>query len=127
MDVSTRASLVARVAPYLPAGAPVPQSWDELPLTTRLLIEQGDAEAAQVFQGVMSAELEATVLAGKWGAEAPAPRDLAAEKEAAIAAWFDAHPIASPEEQERQLRERLAEQDVMRRNSMVATYGRWGA
>jgi hypothetical protein len=105
----------------------VPQSWAELPLTTQLLIETNDGEAAAVFKGVMGAELEALVLAGKWSAEPPAPRDEKAEREAAVAKWFADHPVPSPEEQEAQLRARLAEQEQMRINSMVATYGRWGA
>ena len=64
MDVSTRAALVQRISPYLSDGAVVPQSWEELPLTTRLVIETNDAEAAAVFRGSMGADLEAQVLAG---------------------------------------------------------------
>ena len=118
---------MARVSPYLPDGAAVPQTWDELPLTTRLLIEQGDAEAAAVFRGSMGADLEAQVLAGKWSAEAPAPRDLRAEKEAEIQAILGALPVKSPEQLEAEHQARLERIEEARRNSAVMATGRWGA
>jgi hypothetical protein len=127
VDVSTRAALIARCSPYLQPGTSLPQSWAELPLTVQLLIESNDPEAAAVYRGVMPAELEAQVLAGKWSAEGPAPRDWAAEKAAAIEAALASLPAPlTPEQQAAKLRERQAELDAARRNSYVSAYGQWG-
>ena len=127
MDLSTRAALIARCSPYLQPGTSLPQSWEELPLTVQLLIESNDPEAAAVYRGVMPAALEAQVLAGKWSAEPPAPRDWAAERAAAIDAALASLPVQpTPEEQAVQLRERQAENEAARINSYVNTYGRWG-
>lgn len=116
-----------RISPYLADGAVVPQSWDELPLTTRLVIETNDAEAAAVFKGEMSAELEAQVLTGKWSAEVPAPRDLRAEKEAAIQAVLSQLQPKSPEQLEAERLDRLAGQQEARINSAVMATGSWGS
>ena len=128
VDLSTRAALVKRVAPYLPEGAVVPQSWEELSLTTRLQVEMGDPEAAAVFKGVMPAELEAKVLAGTWSSDVPAPRDLAAEREGAIQDALAGLPAAkTPEELNAELQARIADHEQARRNSAVMATGRWGA
>jgi hypothetical protein len=128
MDPRSRASLIKRYQAIAGVDAIVPTSWEQIgSLGLQLQIESVDPELAAVLKGQMPAELELAVVSGKWSEEAPKPRDEKAEREAAIAQWFADHPVASPEEQERALRERLAEQDRMRLNSMVATYGRWGA
>ena len=117
MDVSTRAALVQRISPYLSDGAVVPQTWEELPLTTRLVIETNDAEAAAVFRGSMGAELEAQVLAGKWSADVPTPRDLRAEKEAEIQSILGALPVKGQEQLEAEHQARLARIEEARLNS----------
>ena len=39
MDASTRASLLRRISQYFPEGSVIPERWEEIPLTTRLVIE----------------------------------------------------------------------------------------
>jgi hypothetical protein len=72
----------------------------------------------------MPAELELAVITGKWSDQPPTPRDEKAEREAAIAQWFADHPVPTPEEQERALKEKLAEQERQRFLSHATTYGR---
>lgn len=127
MDLSTRASLVRRIGKYLPDDAAVPQSWDELPLTVKLLVEQNDPEAAKVFKGPghMPAELEAKVLSGDWSSDAPATRNLAAEKQAEINAILAGLPIKGQDQLEAEHQARLARLEEARRNSQVMATGRW--
>jgi hypothetical protein len=126
MDPRSRASLIKRYQAIAGKDAIVPTSWEQIgSLGLKLKVESDDPELASVLKGQMPADLELAVISGKWSEEAPAPRDEKAEREAAVAKWFADHPVASPEEQQRQLNERLAEQEQMRINSMVATYGRW--
>lgn len=125
MDVSTRRLIIQRAARFFDSGV-VPQSWEALTLQQRLEIEHHDPELAAVWQDKMPAALEEQVLSGKWSAEPPAVRDLAAEREAAINEYFASRPAPkSAEELEREVQERIAEQEQARRNSAVMAYGRW--
>jgi len=117
---------VQRLRPFFQDGESIPQSWGELTFTRRLGIESGDPEAAAVFKGQMSAELEAKVLSGKWSGDPVPPRDLAAEKEAAIqAALAGLGPVKEAEQLEAERRERLALDATNRMNSLVQATGRW--
>lgn len=118
MDASTRAALIKRISQHFPEGSVIPETWEEVPLTTRLIIETQDAEAAAVFKGQMNSELEAQVLSGQWSNEPTAFRDLAAEREAQIQASLAQLTIRGQEELEQRLQERLANEQVARQNSL---------
>ena len=80
-----------------------------------------------MLRNQLSAAVELDVLSGKFADVAPVVKSQAELREEAIAALVAANPIASPEEQAAQLRERQAEHEASRVNSYVNSFGRWGA
>jgi len=85
VDASTRSAVVARYAAIAGIDSVVPTSWEQINnLTLQLVIEERDPELAAVLKGVVPAELEQRIAEGKWAAEAPAQRDLKAERDAAM-------------------------------------------
>jgi hypothetical protein len=118
VDASTRASLLRRISKYFPEGSAVPERWDEVPLTARLVIETQDAEAGQVFKGRMSAELEAQVLAGKWSDEAPEPRDFRKEHEAELQAALANLTYENQEQIQARFAQEQADHAQARQNSL---------
>ena len=129
MPLSSRAAVLKRLAAVIPLAddRPAVKGWSDLSLTEQLIIEGADAELASVLRNQMSAAVELDVLSGKFTDVAPVVKSQAQLRDEAIAAWVAANPIASPEEQAAQLRERQAEHEAARLNSYVNTYGRWGA
>ena len=129
MPLSSRAAVLKRLAAVIPLAddRPAVKGWGDLSLTEQLIVEGADAELASVLRNQMSAAVELDVLSGKFADVAPVVKSQAELREEAIAAWVAANPIASPEEQAAQLRERQAEHEAARLNSYVNTYGRWGA
>ena len=129
MPLSSRAAVLKRLAAAIPLAddRPAVKGWGDLSVTEQLIVEGADAELASVLRNQMSAAVELDVLSGKFADVAPVVKSQAELREEAIAAWVAANPIASPEEQAAQLRERQAEHEAARLNSYVNTYGRWGA
>ena len=128
MPLSSRAAVLKRLAAAIPLAddRPAVKGWNDLSVTEQLIVEGADAELASVLRNQMSAAVELDVLSGKFADVAPVVKSQAELREEAIAAWVAANPIASPEEQAAQLRERQAEHEAARVNSYVNTYGRWG-
>ena len=128
MPLSSRAAVLKRLAAAIPLAddRPAVNGWGDLSLTEQLIVEGADAELASVLRNQMSAAVELDVLSGKFADVAPVVKSQAQLRDEAIAAWVAANPIASPEEQAAQLRERQAENETSRINSYVNTYGRWG-
>ena len=118
MDASTRASLLRRISQYFPEGSVIPERWEEIPLTTRLVIETQDAEAAAVFKGIMPSELEALVLAGKWSSEPVAPRDFRKEREAELQAALANLTIEGQEALKARIDQQNAQHEQARQNSL---------
>ena len=129
MPLSSRAAVLKRLAAAIPLAddRPAVKGWNDLSLTEQLIVEGGDPELASVLRNQMSAAVELGVLSGNFADVAPVVKSQAQLRDEAIAAWVAANPIASPEEQAAQLRERQAEHEAARINSYVNTYGRWGA
>ena len=129
MPLSSRAAVLKRLAAAIPLAddRPAVKGWNDLNLTEQLIVEGADAELASVLRNQMSAAVELDVLSGKFADVAPVVKSQAELREEAIAAWVAANPIASPEEQAAQLRERQAEHEAARLNNFVNTYGHWGA
>ena len=129
MPLSSRAAVFKRLAAAIPLAddRPAVKGWNDLTVTEQLIVEGADAELASVLRNRMSAAVELDVLSGKFADVAPVVKSQAQLRDEAIAAWVTANPIASPEEQAAQLRERQAENETSRINSYVNTYGRWGA
>ena len=128
MPLSSRAAVLKRLAAVISLAddRPAVKGWGDLSVTEQLIVEGADAELASVLRNQMSAAVELDVLSGKFADVAPVVKSQAELREEAIAAWVAANPIASPEEQAAQLRERQAENETSRINSYVNTYGRWG-
>lgn len=118
MDLSTRYALVSRLFSYFPEGAPIPQKWDEIPLTTQLRITTGDPEAAAVFKGVMPSELEAQVMEGKWSSEPVAPIDERAEYERKIQEALSTLQVKGIETLSAETAARLQDQRTAQLNSL---------
>ena len=129
MPLSSRAAVLKRLAAAIPLAddRPAVKGWNDLSVTEQLIVEGADPELASVLRNQMSAAVELDVLSGKFADVAPVVKSQAELREEAIAAWIAANPIASPEEQAAQLRERQADHEAARLNSYVNTYGRWGA
>ena len=129
MPLSSRAAVLKRLAAAIPLAddRPAVKGWGDLSVTEQLIVEGADAELASVLRNQMTAAVELDVLSGKFADAAPVVKSQAELREEAIAAWVAANPIASPEEQAAQLRERQAELEAALRNSFVSTYGQWGA
>ena len=129
MPLSSRAAVLKRLAAVISWAddRPAVKGWNDLSLTEQLIVEGADAELASVLRNQMSAAVELDVLSGKFADVAPVVKSQAELREEAIAAWVAANPIASPEEQAAQLRERQAEHEAARLNNFVNTYGHWGA
>ena len=129
MPLSSRAAVLKRLAAAIPLAddRPAVKGWNDLSVTEQLIVEGADAELASVLRNQMSAAVELDVLSGKFADVAPVVKSQAELREEAIAAWVAANPIASPEEQAAQLRERQAEHEAARLNNFVNTYGHWGA
>ena len=118
MNAITRAALLKRISKYFPEGSAVPKRWEEIPFSTQLLIEVNDAEAAQVFKGRMSAELEAQVLSGQWSSEPVAPRDFRKEHEAEIQASLANLTIEGQEALKARIDQQNAQHEQARQNSL---------
>lgn len=125
MHPNTRTAVIARFAAIAGADAIVPTSWEQIGnLGLKLQIEAQDPELAQVLKNQMPAALELDVLQGNWSIDAPAERDLRAEKAAAInAALANLPPVKSMAEMEAERDARLAQQEADRRNSFVLAHG----
>ena len=120
MPLSSRAAVLKRLAAAIPLAddRPAVKGWNDLSVTEQLIVEGADAELASVLRNQMSAAVEMNVLSGKFADVAPVVKSQAELREEAIAAWVAANPIASPEEQAAQLRERQAEHAQARQNSL---------
>ncbi len=118
MDASTRAALLKRISQHFPEGSVIPETWEEIPLTTRLIIETQDAEAAAVFKGVMPSDLEAQVLSGKWSSEPLAPRDFRKEHEAELQAALANLTIEGQEALKERIDRQNADHEQARQNSL---------
>lgn len=128
MDASTRALILQRARPYFEDGI-IPASWDELPTTLRLRIQGVDPVLAEIWSGRMSADVELALLKGEISADPVTPKteqQLREEKEAAILAVFaEMGPAKTSEQLDAELKQRLADQDQARMNSLVQSTGRW--
>lgn len=112
MHPATRAAVIARYQAIVGVDAIVPTDWNQIGnLTLQMAIEQADPELAAVLKGRMNGDLEIAVTEGSFADAAPAPRDLAAEKEAAIQ-----QALAGLAEQTQQMREANE-----RRNAVAAS------
>lgn len=118
MNASTRAALIKRISQYFPEGSAIPERWEEIPFTTQLVIEVNDGEAAQVFKGRMSAELEAQVLSGQWSDEAPEPRDFRKEHEAELQAALESLTYENQEQIQARFAQEQADHAQARQNSL---------
>ena len=120
MPLSSRAAVLKRLAAAIPLAddRPAVKGWGDLSVTEQLIVEGADAELASVLRNQMSAAVELDVLSGKFADVAPVVKSQAELREEAIAAWVAANPIASPEEQAAQLRERQADHAQARQNSL---------
>lgn len=120
MDSQTRAALLKRLSPFFDKDEIIPQTWDEIPLSTRLNIETQDSEAASVFKGrgFMSNEVESKVLAGHWESDPLPTRDFAAERREALNAAAAALTFSSPEEIEAKHQQDRIDQEAARLNSL---------
>jgi hypothetical protein len=107
-----------RISKYFPEGSAVPETWAEVPFSTQLLIEVNDVESAAVFKGVMPAELEAQVLAGKWSDEAPEPRDFRKEHEAELQAALENLTYENQEQIQARFAQEQADHAQARQNSL---------
>ena len=128
MPLSSRAAVLKRLAAVIALAddRPAVKGWGDLSVTEQMMVEAGDSQLGSVLRGQMSATTELEILSGKFADVAPVVKSQAELREEAIAAWVTANPIASPEEQAAQLRERQAENETSRINSYVNIYGRWG-
>ena len=120
MPLSSRAAVLKRLAAAIPLAddRPAVKGWNDLSVTEQLIVEGADAELASVLRNQMTAAVEMNVLSGNFADVAPVVKSQAELREEAIAAWVAANPIASPEEQAAQLRERQAEHAQARQNSL---------
>lgn len=118
MEPSVRAALIRRISPYLEVGVGVPQNWSDLPLTTALLIESNDPEAAAVFKGKMGPELECRVLSGDWADAEPVIVDHQAERQASIDAALAQLTPRTQEELQQRIQDRLENEQAQRQNSL---------
>ena len=120
MPLSSRAAVLKRLAAVISLAddRPAVKGWSDLSLTEQVIVEGADAELASVLRNQMSAAVEMNVLSGKFADVAPVVKSQAELREEAIAAWVAANPIASPEEQAAQLRERQADHAQARQNSL---------
>jgi hypothetical protein len=86
-----------------------------------MIVDQLDPELGQVLRGPgsMSAAVELAVMGGKWADVAPVVKTEAQQRQEAIDAWVAEHPIATPEQQAAQLRERQLENQNARLESAM--------
>ena len=120
MPLSSLAAVLKRLAAAIPLAddRPAVKGWNDLSVTEQLIVEGADAELASVLRNQMTAAVEMNVLSGNFADVAPVVKSQAELREEAIAAWVAANPIASPEEQAAQLRERQADHAQARQNSL---------
>ena len=120
MDSQTRAALLKRLAPFFDKEEVIPETWGEIPLTTRLNIESQDFEAASVFKGrgFMSADVESKVLSGTWCSDPVPTRNFDKERREALDAAAAALTFSTPEEIEAKHQQERAIQESARMNSL---------
>jgi hypothetical protein len=127
MPLASRAALIKRVGSIIGSDRPIPSNWEGLTITERMLIEANDPEAASVLQQRMPADLELAVISGKWAEVAPVVKSDAELRQEAVAAWIEAHPIPTPEEQAAKLRERQMAGEAARQESAMVMNARMAA
>jgi hypothetical protein len=86
-----------------------------------MIVDNLDPELGQVLRGPgsMNAAVELAVMSGQWSDVAPVVKSEAQQRQEAIDAWIADHPIATPEQQAAQLRERQLAGEASRQESAL--------